>query len=94
MGCSLGFPPFLSSRIQLSLRPCDFVLLFTPLSSGLLSAARVVFVVVLSFHLLVTEEVAPPAFRVVHLTGRPSALHLPHLLKHKLITFLFIICIP
>ena len=51
------------------------------LSRCLLSAVCVVFmVVVLSLHLLVAEEVAPPAPRVVHLFGRPSTLHLPHLL--------------
>lgn len=54
------------------------------LPSGLLSAVRVVFmVVVLSLCLLVTEEVAPPAFRVGHLSGRPSVLRLLHLLGHK-----------
>lgn len=36
-------------------------------------------VVVLSLHLLVTKEVAPPAFRVVHLSGRPRTPHPLHL---------------
>lgn len=54
------------------------------LCDHLLSAVCVAFVVgVLSFRLLVTKEVAPPAFRVVHLSGRPGALHLPHLLKEN-----------
>lgn len=47
----------------------------------LLSAVCVVvMVVVLSLCLLVTEEVAPPAFRVVHLFGRPGTPHLLHFL--------------
>lgn len=50
--------------------------------SALLSAVSVVFmVVVLSLCLLVAEEVAPPAFRVVHLFGRPSTPHLLHFLR-------------
>lgn len=65
---------FLSSRShRLFCRPYS-------LSRRSLVAVSVVFkVVVFSFCLLVTEEVAPPAFRVVHLSGCPSALHLPHL---------------
>lgn len=43
-------------------------------------------VVVLSLGLLVTEEVAPPAFRVVHLFGRPGTPHPLHFL-HKIETW-------
>lgn len=39
--------------------------------------------VVLSIRLLVTEEVVPPTFRVVHLSGRPSAPYLSHLLQKQ-----------
>lgn len=50
------------------------------LSSCLLIAMCVAFVVVvLSLHLLVTKEVAPPAFRVVYLSGRPCTPHPLHL---------------
>lgn len=37
----------------------------------------------LSFQLLVTKKVAPPATRVVHLFGRPGTLCLPHFLHEK-----------
>ena len=36
---------------------------------------------VLHLRLLVAEEVAPPAAGEPHLSGRPCALHLPHLLQ-------------
>lgn len=66
--CSLGFPvAFLSFLL---IPPFSKACV---LSQCLFSAVTVVFMVVaLSLHLLVTEEVAPPAFRVVHLFGRPS----------------------
>lgn len=77
-----SWPPHcFSSRLQAlppSVEPCVAPVF---LSQCLLSAVCVVvMVVVLSLHLLVAEEVAPPAPRVVHLFGRPGTLHLPHLL--------------
>lgn len=75
-------PPiaFISSPlIPAFLKPCRSLV---SCLSALLSAVRVVFmVVVLSLCLLVTEEVAPPASRVVHLFGRPSTPHLLHFLR-------------
>lgn len=81
--CSLGFPTaFFSfpspSPIDSSIPRATLCFL----SQFLFSAMSVVFmVVVLSLCLLVTEEVAPPASRVVHLFGRPSAPHLLHFLR-------------
>lgn len=43
----------------------------------------VLMMTVLSFRLLVTKEVTPPATRVMHLFGRPSALCLPHFLYEQ-----------
>lgn len=84
ISCSLGFPHsrhLISNDLSILPTLCRSFLLF----QCLLSAVSVVFVVVvLSLCLLVTEEVAPPAFRVVHLSGRPSALHPLHLLRHNI----------
>lgn len=53
-------------------------------SQGLLSTMCVVLMMtVLSFQLLVTKEVTPPATRVMHLFSRPGACRLPHFLQKK-----------
>lgn len=82
---------FLIITIILLALPCGFLPIpvdasipktpLFPLAQCLLSAVRVVLVMgVLSLWLLVTKEVAPPAARVVHLIGWPSALRRPHFL--------------
>lgn len=71
--CSLGLP--LLSSLSIPSYPS-----YHFLSQCLLVAMCVALVVVvLSLHLLVTKEVAPPAFRVVHLSGRPRTPHPLHL---------------
>lgn len=53
-------------------------------SQGLLGTMCVVLMMtVLSFQLLVTKEVTPPATRIMHLFGRPRTLRLPHFLHVK-----------
>lgn len=81
--CSLGFHiAFFLTPIYSSIPPlliCSSIPSF--LSQCLLSAVCVVIMmVVLSLRLLVTKEVAPPAFRVVHLFGCSSTLRFPHCL--------------
>lgn len=75
--CSLGLPIAVFLFDSFILQTSHWVCF---LSLCLLIAMCAVFmVVVLSFRLLVTKEVAPPAFRVVHLFGRPCTPHLLHL---------------
>lgn len=60
---------FLPVPVDASIPKTPWHPLFSP-AQGLLSAVRVVLVMgVFSLRLLVTEEVAPPAARVVHLIG-------------------------
>lgn len=74
--CSLSSPTAFLSLPVIPQKP-HVALISSP--RCLFSAVSVVFVVVvLSLHLLVTKEVAPPASRVVHLVGCPGTLHPPH----------------